>query len=83
MKVNETMKLHNGWTLLPQYEGEYTSVYKEPQTGALHVAVRGSKTAKDWQYHDALIAGRNRPGEEETENIQDFLVSSRSRQSRC
>ena len=67
-------QLHNGWDLLPQYEGEYTSVYKEPQTGALHVAVRGSKTAKDWQYHDALIAGRNRPGEEETENIQDFLV---------
>ena len=66
--------LHNGWDLLPQYEGEYTSVYKEPQTGALHVAVRGSKTAKDWQYHDALIAGRNRPGDEETENIQDFLV---------
>ena len=67
-------ELHNGWTQLPQYDGEYTSVYKEPQTGALHVAVRGSKTAKDWQYHDALIAGRNRPGEEETENIQDFLV---------
>ena len=67
-------ELHNGWLQLPQYEGEYTSVYKEPQTGALHVAVRGSKTAKDWQYHDALIAGRNRPGEEETANIQDFLV---------
>ena len=66
--------LHNGWTLLPQYEGEYTSVYKDPQTGDLHVAVRGSKTAKDWQYHDALIAGRNRPGEEETENIQAFLI---------
>ena len=67
-------QLHNGWDLLPQYEGEYTSVYKEPQTGALHVAVRGSKTAEDWTYHDALIAGRNRPGDEETENIQDFLV---------
>ena len=67
-------QLHNGWSLLPQYEGEYTSVYKEPATGNLHVAVRGSKTAEDWTYHDALIAGRNKPGDEETENIQEFLV---------
>ena len=66
--------LPNGWIQIEKYEGDYTSVYRDPETGNLHVAVRGSKTAKDWMYHDALIAGRNRPGDEETENIQAFLI---------
>jgi hypothetical protein len=66
--------ISNGWVNLPQYEGEYTSVYQNPKDNSLHVAIRGSQSLKDWTYHDALIAARNKPGAEETERIQQFLI---------
>ena len=66
--------MNNGWEFLPQYETEYTSVYRNPENGSLHVGIRGSKTSEDWTYHDALIVARNKPGAEQTENIQQFLV---------
>ena len=66
--------LNNGWTLVPDYETDYTSVYRNPKNGSLHVAIRGSKTAHDWLYHDALILARNKPGDEKNEDIQKFLV---------
>ena len=67
--------LANGWEFIPQYETEYTSVYRNPQNGSLHVAIRGSKTGEDWLYHDALIMARNKPGGQQSEDIQQFLVA--------
>ena len=64
----------NGWINMPKYVGEYTSVYKNPKDNSLHVAIRGSQSLKDWAFHDALIMGRNKPGAEETERIQQFLI---------
>ena len=63
-----------GWKHMPQYDGAYTSVYRNPRDNSLHVGIRGSQTLKDWTFHDALIMGRNKPGAEETERIQQFLV---------
>ena len=63
-----------GYNLLPDYSSDYTTVYEAPD-GSLHASIRGSKTAKDWLYHDALIAMRNRPGKDETQNLQQFMVN--------
>ena len=65
--------LVNGYQLLPQYSSDYTAVYQAPN-GALHVNIRGSKTKKDWLYHDALIVMRNRPGGKQTEDLQQFMI---------
>ena len=64
----------NGWINMPKYDGEYTSVFKNPKDNSLHVAIRGSQSLKDWAFHDALIMGRNKPGKDETERIQQFLI---------
>lgn len=69
---DDTMR--NGWQRVGKYDSDYTTVFRDPNTNALHVAIRGSKTAKDWMYHDALIVARNAPGEEQTEDIKQFLV---------
>jgi len=63
----------DGWTHLPEYDSEYTAVYKN-STGDISVSVRGSKTKKDWLFHDPLILLRNKPGEKQTESIQQFLI---------
>ena len=65
--------LVDGYQLLPQYSSDYTAVYKAPN-GSLHVNIRGSKTKKDWLYHDALIVMRNRPGDKQTEDLQQFMI---------
>ena len=64
----------DGYQLLPQYSSDYTAVYKAPN-GALHVNIRGSKTKKDWLYHDALIVLRNKPGAQQTEDLQQFMIN--------
>ena len=71
-KRDDTMR--NGWQRVDKYDTDYTTVYRDPHTNSLHVAIRGSKTATDWLYHDVLLLARNRPGEEETEELQQFLL---------
>ena len=65
--------LVDGYQLLPQYSSDYTAVYQAP-SGNLHVNIRGSKTKKDWLYHDALIVMRNKPGGQQTEDLQQFMI---------
>ena len=73
-KPNKRADNINGWNLLPEYNTDYVAVYQNPETQNIHVAVRGSKTVKDWGYHDVGIALENRPGTQETEDIQNQLV---------
>ena len=65
--------LVNGYQLMPKYSSDYTAVYQAPN-GNLHVNIRGSKTKKDWLYHDALIVMRNKPGDKQTEDLQQFMI---------
>ena len=63
----------DGYTRLPQYDTEYSTAWRSPK-GEISVAIRGSKTFTDWLYHDPLILTRGMPGEDATNNIQQYLI---------
>ena len=64
----------DGYTRLPEYDTEYSSVWRDPQ-GNLSVAIRGSKSVTDFMYHDPQILFHGKPGDQETETIQQYLIS--------
>ena len=59
----------DGYTRLPEYDTEYSSVWQDPQ-GNLSVAIRGSKSFKDFMYQDPHILFHGKPGDQDTETIQ-------------
>ena len=71
---NKRAKTINGWNIVPEFNTDYTVVYQNPATTDIHVAVRGSKSIKDWGFHDVGVAIENRPGTDQTEQIQNQLV---------
>ena len=64
----------DGYTRLPEYDTEYSSVWQDPQ-GNISVAIRGSKTFKDFMYQDPHILFHGKPDDQEAETIQQYLIS--------
>ena len=63
----------DGFTRIPKYDTEYSTVWQGPD-GNLSVAIRGSKSFTDWMYHDPKILMEGKPGESESESIQQYLI---------
>ena len=64
----------DGYTRLPEYDTKYSSVWKD-QDGNLSVAIRGSKTFKDFMWQDPGILFHGKPDDRESETIQQYLIS--------
>ena len=72
--VGSRVESMDGYTRLPEYDTEYSSVWQDKE-GNLSVAIRGSKSFKDFMWHDPNILFHGKPEDQETETIQQYLIS--------
>ena len=72
-KGDRATSIH-GWIRVPKFDSKYTAVYWEPSTNQVHVGIAGSKSFKDWAYHDVGILATQHPGKQQTDAIRQELM---------